>query len=263
MDTAPPTSQPPRAATTLLQPAVMVHFYRGVMDLATTWRVRIDSTTNWAVISSGSIVSLLLGNPESPHLMALLGMFLAFAFLSIEARRFRFYDLWSGWVRVMETEYYVPLLQQNVIDPDQHWHPLLQSDLESPHFKISWSEAVGRRLRHNYIAIFGFLLMTWIIKLMIHPEAVPVVHVFNSIVERASIAGIPGWVVIACVAAFYLYLVGLIFFTPTLRGTGTEILGRNLLLRRLVNPSARLVGFKRAQPTLVEGRNVGHAPEED
>ncbi len=241
----------------------MVHFYRGVMDLTTTWRVRIDSTTNWAVISSGSIVSLLLGNTESPHLMALLGMFLAFAFLSIEARRYRFYDLWSGWVRVMETEYYVPLLQMNAIDADQHWHPLLESDLEDPHFKISWSEAMGRRLRHNYIAIFGFLLLTWIIKLVIHPEAVSAEHVFGAIVQRAAIGGVPGWLVMLFVAVFYLYLLGLIFFTPTLRGTGTEILGRNLLLRRLVSPSARLVGFKRARTYEVTTSGVGHAPEED
>ncbi len=241
----------------------MVHFYRGVMDLTTTWRVRIDSTTNWAVISSGSIVSLLLGNSDSPHLMALLGMFLAFAFLSIEARRFRFYDLWSGWLRVMETEYYVLLLQMNTIDTDQHWHPLLQSDLESPHFKISWSEAVGRRLRHNYIAIFGFLLLTWIIKLLIHPESVPIVHVFRAIVTRAGIGAIPGWFVILCVAVFYGYLIGLILFTPTLRGTGTEILGRNLLLRRLVNPSARLVGFKRSRTHNSPATAVGRAPEED
>ena len=263
MDTPPSTSQPPRASGPVLQPAVMVHFYRGVMDLATTWRVRIDSTTNWAVISSGSIVSLLLGNPESPHLMALLGMFLAFAFLSIEARRFRFYDLWSGWVRVMETDYYVPLLEMNVIDPDQHWHPLLQSDLESPHFKISWSEAVGRRLRHNYIAIFGFLLLTWIIKLLIHPQSIPLINVSRALIARAGIGDIPGWFVIGSVAVFYLYLIGLIVFTPTLRGTGTEILGRNLLLRRLVNPSARLVGFKRARPLEKGGEGVGRAPEED
>lgn len=241
----------------------MVHFYRGVMDLATTWRARIDNTTNWAVLSSGSIASFVLGTVENSHLMALLGMFLAFAFLSIEARRYRFYDLWSGWIRIMETEYYEPLLRANVVDPDQHWHPLLQSDLEDPHFKINWSEAMGRRLRHNYIAIFGFLLLTWITKLLLHPEPVAVGQTLPTLVRRAALGPIPGWAVIAVVAVVYAYLIGLMLFTPRLRGTGTEILSRSLLLRRLVNPGARLVGFKRARRSDAELTGVGLLPEED
>src|SRR5687767_8270246 len=108
MDRVPPLADgplPPRSPASPLVPAVMVHFYRGVMDSATTWRSRIDNTTNWAVLTSGSIASFVLGKPENSHIMALMGMFLAFSFLAIEARRFRFYDLWGGWIRIMETEY--------------------------------------------------------------------------------------------------------------------------------------------------------------
>jgi uncharacterized membrane protein len=241
----------------------MVHFYRGVMDLGTTWRARIDNTTNWAVLSSGSIASFVLGSPVNSHIMALLGMFLAFAFLSIEARRFRFYDLWSGWIRIIETEYYEPLLRANIVDPEQHWHSLLQSDLEDPHFKITWSEAMGRRLRHNYIAIFGFLLLTWITKLLLHPAPVTMGETLPMIVRRAVLGPIPGLLVIALVAAFYAFLIGLMIFTPHLRGSGSEILGRNLLLRRLVHPHARLVGFKRSHHPAATLSGVGHVPEED
>ena len=253
----------PRPGASPLAPGVMVHFYRGVMDLATTWRTRIDGTTNWAVLSSGSIASFILGNPENSHIMALLGMFLAFAFLSIEARRFRFYDLWSGWVRIMETEYYEPLLRANVVDPDQHWHALLQSDLEEPHFKISWSEAMGRRLRHNYSAIFLFVLLVWLTKLLIHPVPVAVGQTIHALVERAALGPVPGRFVLLCVAVFYSYLIGLMLFTPFLRGTGSETLSRNTLLRRLVNPNARLVGFKRGVQADLEADPTGSAPEED
>ena len=253
----------PRAGSSPLAPAVMVHFYRAAMDLTTTWRSRIDGTTNWAVLSSGSVASFVLGSPESPHIMALIGMFLTFAFLSIEARRFRFYDLWSGWIRIMETEYYEPLLRSNVIDVDQHWHPLLQSDLEDPYFKITWSEAVGNRLRHNYSAIFGFLLLTWITKLLLHPQPVPVGDTLRALVGRAALGPVPGAVIMICVALVYCYLIGLMIFTPTMHGAGTEILTRSQVLRRLVNPSARLVGFKHAQPVDTPLRGVGLAPEED
>ena len=252
-----------RASSSPLTPAVMVHFYRAAMDLTTTWRTRIDGTTNWAVLSAGSIVSFELGNPDSPHLMALLGMFQTFAFLWIEARRYRFYDLWSGWIRIMETEYYEPLLRANVIDVDQHWHPLLQSDLEDPYFKITWSEAMGNRLRHNYSAIFGLMLLTWMIKLLIHPVPVPAGDALRTMVERAALGPIPGPVIVAVVAVVYLYLIGLMIFTPSLHGSGTEILTRSLLLRRLVNPSARLVGFKHTRYGEAPIEGVGLAPEED
>ena len=250
-----------RNTSSPLAPGVMVHFYRGVMDLTTTWRSRVDGTTNWAVISAGSIGSFLLSDPHHPHLMALLGMFLAFAFLLIEARCFRFYDLWSGWLRRMVTHYYAPVLRNNAIEARQQWHPLLVADLRNPHFKISWSEAMGRRLRHNYVAIFGFLLLAWLVKLL--PANAPAPNECASVVECARIGPVPGWLVMLSVVVFYAYLLGLILFTPKLVGTGTELIERHLLFRRLVAPGAQLVGFKRHQevPYIVDG--VALAPEED
>ncbi len=254
--------QPPSSSSPLV-PAVMVHFYRAAMDLTTTWRTRIDGTTNWAVLTSGSVASFVLGDPGASHIMALLGMFLAFAFLSIEARRFRYYDLWSGWIRIMETEYYGPLLRTNTIGSDQHWHALLQSDLEDPHFKVTWSAAMGNRLRHNYIAIFGFLLLTWIIKLLLHPAPVPVGQTLSTLVQRAALGPLPGALVIMGVMAVYAYLAGLMLFTPKLHGSGTEILSRSYMLRRLVHPGARLVGFKQIRHFDTELEGIGQAPEED
>ena len=252
-----------RTGSSRLAPAVMVHFYRGAMDLATTWRARIDGTTNWAVLSSGSVASFVLSDPQHSHIMALLGMFLAFSFLWIEARRFRFYDLWSGWIRIMETEYFGPLLRTNAIDREQHWHPLLQSDLEDPHFKITWFEAMGNRLRHNYSAIFGFLLLTWIMKLLLHPVPVAMGRTLPTLVQRAALGPLPGALVITGVAAVYAFLLGLMLFTPKMRGIGTEVLNRSLLLRRLVNPDAGLVGFKHIQYSEMELEGIGQAPEED
>jgi uncharacterized membrane protein len=250
-----------RPPATRLAPAVMVHFYRGVMDLGTVWRARIDGTTNWAVLTAGSIASFLLSDPNHPHLMALLGMFLTFAFLSIEARRFRFYDLWSGWIRIMETEYYAPLLKDNSIEATAQWHPLLVCDLQNPHYKISWAEAMGRRLRHNYIAIFGFFLLIWIFKLTPPPDAA--LRRCVSIIDCASIGPIPGSLVMAGVGLFYLFLIGLVVFTPKLTGTGTEIISQRHILRRMVAPNAQSVGFKRHPDVPVVLDGVAHAPEED
>lgn len=256
------SSMQPRNTSSPLTPGVMVHFYRGVMDLTTTWRSRIDSTTNWAVVTAGSIASFLLSDPTHPHLMALLGMFLTFSFLAIEARRFRFYDLWSGWLRLLETDYYAPLLQNNVTSGVEQWHPMLVCDLQNPHFKISWSEAMGRRMRHNYAAIFTFLLLVWLVKLM--PPATPAPGECTTLLSCAAIGPLPGGVVMALVALFYTYLVGLIVFTPKLIGTGTELISRHTIFRRMVAPDAQLVGFKRREqvPHILDG-SAAHPPEED
>lgn len=255
-------SIPNRNTTTPIPPSVMVHFYRGVMDLTTTWRARIDGTLNWAVAIAGSIASFLLGDRTHPHLMALLGMFLMFGFLVIEARRFRFYDLWSGWLRIIETEYYAPLLKNNRVESAEQWHPILMCDLENPHFKISWSESMGRRLRHNYFAIFLFLLLVWFVKLL--PSRTPAPGECVAFLQCAAIGPIQGWLVLSLVGVFYAYLTGLIMFTPKLMGTGTELLDRHLIFRRLVKPDAQVVGFKRyhARQYIVDGV-AERPPEED
>lgn len=247
--------------TPSLAPGVMVHFYRGVMDLSTTWRARIDSTTNWAVVITSSIASFLLSDRSHTHLMALIGMFLAFAFLVIEARRYRFYDLWSGWVRLMETEYYAPILRDNTVATSEQWRALLVSDLQNPHFKITVTEAMGRRLRHNYFAIFGFLLLVWLVKLVPLPEPAP--GECTAVLECASLGPVPGSVMLLAITAFYVYLLGLMLFTPRLADTGTELLDRHHVFRRIVAPKAELVGFKQHGAAHFIVDEAAHPPEED
>ncbi len=258
-----------RPAAPILTPAVMVHFYRGVMDLSVTWRQRIDVTTNWAVITSGSIASFMLSDPGHPQVIALLGMFLLFAFLCIEARRFRFYDLWSGWLRLMETDYFAPALRNNAIEGTAQWHSILVCDLQAPHFKISFWESMGRRLRHNYFALFLFMLLVWTDKLLpvtdptLLPVTDPTGDQCRTLIECASIGKIPGVVVLGSVALFYVSLVMVMVFTPKLGDTGTEVLSRNVMLRRMVAPNAKLVGFKRHAGVAVPFDLAPTVPEED
>jgi uncharacterized membrane protein len=247
--------------TPSLAPGVMVHFYRGVMDLSTTWRARIDSTTNWAIVITSSIASFLLSDSGHTHLMALIGMFLAYSFLAIESRRYRFYDLWSGWVRLMETEYYAPILRDNTISPSEQWRALLVSDLQNPHFKVTVNEAMGRRLRHNYFAIFAFLLLVWLVK--VTPPADPALGECTALLECARLGPLPGGVIILVIVVFYAYLLALILFTPRMADAGTELLDRQQAFRRIVTPSAELVGFKQhgASPFIVD--EAARPPEED
>ena len=38
--------------------AALVHFYRGELSRADHWRARLDPTTNWAIVTTGAMLSI-------------------------------------------------------------------------------------------------------------------------------------------------------------------------------------------------------------
>ena len=171
--------------------AAMVHFYRGEVSRANTWRNRLDTTTNWAVLTTGATLSFAFSSPMNPHFVILINTVLVTFFLFMEARRYRYYEIWSSRVRVMETGFITQMLLPDA-PADDAWRMLLVDDLKTPHFTISEWEAVGRRLRRNYLWIFVLLAASWNLKVYIHP--VPA-YDFNAFIERATIGVVPGEIV--------------------------------------------------------------------
>src|SRR5713226_10285892 len=78
----------------------MIHFYRGEVQRSNTWRNRLDTTTNWAIITAGTAISFSLSDPTHHHGILLLNIALTFIFLFIEARRYRYFELWSYRIRL-------------------------------------------------------------------------------------------------------------------------------------------------------------------
>ena len=76
-------------------------------------------------------------------------------------------------VRVLETGYFAPMLSHRTIAPDKEWADHISADLITPHFTISEWEAIGRRLRANYLWIFMLLALSWTLKVYIHPSPIP------------------------------------------------------------------------------------------
>jgi len=171
--------------------AAMVHFYRGEVSRANTWRNRLDTTTNWAVLTTGAALSFAFSSPTNPHFVILINTVLVTFFLFMEARRYRYYEIWSSRVRVMETGFITQMLLPDA-PADDAWRLLLVDDLKTPHFTISEWEAIGRRLRRNYLWIFALLAASWNLKVYIHP--VPA-YDFNAFIERATIGVVPGEIV--------------------------------------------------------------------
>jgi uncharacterized membrane protein len=200
----------------------MVHFFRAEVQRANVWRQRLDTTTNWAVVATGATLSIAFSQSEVHHAIIILNTLLVTWFLFIEARRYRYYELWSYRVRLMETDFYAAMLVPP-FHPSPEWAESLAENLLSPRFPISMWEAFGRRLRRNYLWIFLILYFSWLAKIWLFPIPPDTLQEF---IVRAAVGPLPGPLMIGLGFTFYgaLFLVALLTIRMT-RATG-EILPR-------------------------------------
>jgi uncharacterized membrane protein len=172
----------------------MVHFFRAEVQRANVWRQRLDTTTNWAVVTTGAAISFAYSRTDvADHRLIILNVLLVTLFLYIEARRYRYYELWSYRVRLMETDFFSTMLVPP-FHPAPDWAESLADNLLHPQFPISLLEALGRRMRRNYFWIYLILDLAWLSKVWLHPTPAMSSAVF---LQRAEIGSIPGQVVIA------------------------------------------------------------------
>ena len=224
----------PQSIAKKLAPAefntAMVHFYRGEIQRSNVWRSRLDATTNWAVITAGATLSFVFSSPDNPHFAIPINSILVSIFLFMEARRYRYYEVWANRVRVLETGYFAPMLSQRTTPPDQEWAEHISADLLTPHFTISELEAIGRRLRANYLWIFALLALSWALKIYIHPSPIPAAtptdreHFWELLFARAQVGLAPGWLVVTAGVVFNLLILFVSFGTLTLKESSSEVL---------------------------------------
>ena len=186
--------------------AAMVHFYRGERSRADSWRARLDPTTNWAVVTTGGMLSFAFSHPDSSHVSLLLANLLVAVFLGIEARRFRYFDVWRERVRMLEENFYIPIIRRNLVSPRQSWRERVANDLDRPTFKLTFLQAVAIRLRFNYIWIFLVILLTWLAKIHLHPT---VANNPSEAFERLRVGPVTGWAILVLVAVFYAVSIAL------------------------------------------------------
>jgi uncharacterized membrane protein len=208
----------------------MAHFYRGEIQRSNVWRGRLDATTNWAVITAGATLSFVFSSPDNPHFAIPINTLLVSIFLFMEARRYRYYEVWANRVRVLETGYYAPMLSHRTLPPDKEWAEHIAADLISPHFTISEWEAVGRRLRSNYLWIFVLLSLSWTLKIYIHPSPIPLASdadyraFWTLFMQRATVGLAPGWLVITAGVIFNAIIFFVAFSTLKLKDASSEVL---------------------------------------
>jgi len=195
--------------------SAIVHLYRGELDRATTWRLRLDATTNWAIITTAGVLSYSFSGESHSHLGPLFGVALVSVFWGIEARRYRYADIWYARVRKIEENFYGPILRRDPVSPRAEWGELVAEDLFHPRFKVSRTFALRKRLLRNYWAIFLVLFAAWAMKLIAHPDPA---HSWEEIRQRLGVGMMPWWLPVLVCAGFLVFLGSVI----VLGGSGAE-----------------------------------------
>jgi len=188
----------------------MSHFYRGELGRIMVWRQRLDITTNWAITSSTAIITIAFSNRDVPHIIFFFNLAIVWVMLWIEARRYRFYDAFRARVRMLEAHFLVPMVMENRQMLQGEWKKLVCEDLILPSFKISKLEAVGRRLKRNYVFIFILIMVAWITKIFLHAD-----HAMDNLpgfYHSLRVGHIPSWLVAFVFVATFASVIGITIY---------------------------------------------------
>lgn len=201
-----------------LSDVALSHLYRGELGRSDRWRTRLDTTTNWSLTTTAAVVSYGFSNANTSHLVLLVGMFMVLAFLLLEARRYRYYDLWIRRVRLLEEGYWVPLLRREPLDPDAIKE--LAAIIARPRIRLSLFRALATRLNRVYGAILLVLLAAWFTKIYAHPGPP---RSYAEFAHRAHVGPFSGHLVVGVLLAVSLAMVVVVIAAAFIRPPPGEV----------------------------------------
>lgn len=186
----------------------LAHLYRGELHRSISWRIRLDTTTNWAIIAGVGILTFAFQNPGYAPQTLLAGMYANLLFLILEAQRFRFSDVYRARVRMIEENFYVPLLRRDLVSPMADWGPLVAEDLMHPCFHLTMRQAIRARLARIYLPLYLAQLVGWLsLVAWRRPPGL-------SLLKMLEIGRLPGWVPLALMVGLFGFMIFIMVFTP-------------------------------------------------
>ncbi|MDA7426984.1 DUF2270 domain-containing protein [Primorskyibacter aestuariivivens] len=203
-------AQKTRKSLTSSEITAIAHLYRGEVYRSTIWRTRLDTTTNWAVVTLGVALSISFASPDASPLPLVLVGVLIILFLMLEARRYRYFNVWRARCRWLETHFYAPMLDEGDLHLEENWQKVLAQDYLKPHYHVGLLIATGRRIRRNYLWILLIQSLAFIGKLMVHPTSV---ESFEQLIRRADVGPLPGEVIIGIGLVYVLTWAGLAYWS--------------------------------------------------
>ncbi|WP_121743551.1 DUF2270 domain-containing protein [Natronorubrum halophilum] len=195
--------------------SLLPHFYRGSVSQAVSAQDRLDRTTDWAITLIAALLSVVFASEDMPAYLLLIGLILLAMFLFFEVRRYRFYDVWRSRVRFVQENTFANAFDPAGVEHHPNWREEIADDLRQPTFKVSYLEALSRRVRRVYALLFIVVGVAWVSKITLFtPEA--------QWTEAAELPGIPGLAVAIVIALFYIAVL-LVAFWPRKREAKGEI----------------------------------------
>jgi uncharacterized membrane protein len=195
--------------------ALTPHFYRAVVGHMDVWRQRMDATTNWSAATTAGMVTFSFSTADTPHFVLLLALAFNLMFLLMESRRYQVFDLWRRRFRLLNQYLVNPVIApgQGPRSPEiEEALRRIAADLGRTVPHLSLVDAVGYRIRRNYIYVVTVTLFAWLLKLEVHPTAT---SSFTELVSRAQIGGVPGSIVLVLVGGLVLGMVLLAARAPS------------------------------------------------
>ena len=163
---------------------------------------------NWAITVVAAMLSVSLSTPNAHHGVLIFAMLLILLLLSIEARRYRFFEL-RARVRKIERHYFA-----QVCSPQAEFASNWLSNLGTACARRnSWFRIGSRRpaASRNYLYMYLILLLAWVLKIStssLQPEGVGIGFVgsVREAVSNAALGPVPGWLVVVIMAASFAAL---------------------------------------------------------
>jgi uncharacterized membrane protein len=179
----------------------MAHLYRGELQRSLSWRLRLDTTTNWAIFTTAGILTFAFNNPQYAAQTLLAGMYANLLFLILEAQRFRFFDVFHSRLRMVEENFYGPLLRRDLESPRANWGSIVAADLYTPHFHLSMRQAIRARLGRVYAPLFIAQIIGWMLVVVLDRRAAG-----EGWFELLAIGRVPGYVPAILVSGLFIFL---------------------------------------------------------
>lgn len=183
---------------------ILIHYYRAMVGRADTWRMRMDATTNWAIVVTAGMTSFALGSAAVPHWSLAIVSLMTLSFLLLEARRLLFYNLWQRRVLLLERGLIRPALLAGEASAEREAAAVETEFREAvePHLgrtvpEMRMRKAVARRLRRVYCYLIAVQTLAWLVKLASHPTQASSIA---EVVGRAQVGPLPGAIVVGLVA---------------------------------------------------------------
>jgi len=136
----------------------MAHMYRGEMNRMMTYRQRLDTTLQYSVMISSSMLVFYFSTVAHPNFPLMIVLYL-WVFLLVEARRYRYFLLSRSRVRWFERVFFLQKAVQNT-EPSMESLAVLM-DHERLDRSVVWWRCIGIRLCRYYLWLIDVVLFGW------------------------------------------------------------------------------------------------------